>query len=249
MKLDQEGRKHLVIEEGKKSYIVYLATSPSGKHYVGITHRGLQVRIRSHKNEALSRNFNRKFHNAIRKYGIENIKFEVIDTVIGMKNAHELEKYYIQQYNSFKSGYNLTLGGDGTFGLSFPSNKKGKPFAGDKEKLSKSLKQYYIDNPKSRKYVDILPVLIQDYLNPELDLNLISEKYKINRNVITFLMKENGVELKNSGKKKIDKALLFELRINQKLPRLEIANVLGCSKGQVEKYIKLYGLYVNKRAA
>jgi hypothetical protein len=28
-----------------------------------------------------------------------------------------MEKYFIQEYNSFHNGYNSTLGGDGTFGL------------------------------------------------------------------------------------------------------------------------------------
>ena len=46
----------------------------------------------------------------MRKYGIEHFHIEEIEKT---SQPEEREKYWIEQYNSFKYGYNATLGGDG----------------------------------------------------------------------------------------------------------------------------------------
>ena len=46
----------------------------------------------------------------MRKYGIEHFHIELIEET---NNPEEREKYWIEQYRSFKYGYNATLGGDG----------------------------------------------------------------------------------------------------------------------------------------
>ena len=59
-----------------------------------------------------------KFANAIRKYGWNSFRHEIIETVecdtveelIAILNS--LEKQYIEKYDSFKNGYNSTTGGD-----------------------------------------------------------------------------------------------------------------------------------------
>lgn len=54
------------------------------------------------------------FHRAIEKYGKENFIWEVIDKADSKESVNELEKFYIQKYNTFKpNGYNMTKGGDG----------------------------------------------------------------------------------------------------------------------------------------
>ena len=52
-----------------------------------------------------------------------------------------MENYFIEEYNSFKSGYNETLGGDGALGR--PTSKS------TKNKISQSLK----NKPKSEKHL------------------------------------------------------------------------------------------------
>lgn len=96
--------------------IVYKATSPNGKIYIGITVASLKERIRIHLRDV--RNGSRTpFHNAIRKYEPENINWEIIDHANNWNELCSLEKKYIKLHDSFKNGYNLTLGGEGTFGL------------------------------------------------------------------------------------------------------------------------------------
>ena len=52
-------------------------------------------------------------HQAIRKYGIDNFLFEIIE-VVYPELLNEREQYWIQYYDSYNQGYNNTLGGDGS---------------------------------------------------------------------------------------------------------------------------------------
>ena len=95
--------------------IVYKATSPSGKSYIGITQQTFQTRKLEHLRRSKSGS-TKAFHNAIRKYGEENIKWEVIDKVDKWEKLEEIEMFYIQKFDTYRNGYNMTLGGDGTIG-------------------------------------------------------------------------------------------------------------------------------------
>lgn len=48
----------------------------------------------------------------MKKYGIEHFHIEQLEECV-VDLEEEREKYWIEQYNSFKEGYNATLGGDG----------------------------------------------------------------------------------------------------------------------------------------
>ena len=100
--------------------LVYKATSPSGKKYIGITITPLRERIRLHVKEA-NRGSHFPFHTAIRKYGAENIRWEIIDVATSWEDLCELERKYIAEYDSKNNGYNMTLGGEGTYGLKYDS--------------------------------------------------------------------------------------------------------------------------------
>ena len=55
----------------------------------------------------------------MRKYGIDNFSFEVLEEC-EQKDLNRLEEYYIQHYDTFYNGYNLTLGGDSSKNSSCP---------------------------------------------------------------------------------------------------------------------------------
>lgn len=97
-------------------HIVYKATSPSGKVYIGYTHYFLKERVKLHFMEA-KRGTKRPFCNAINKYG-KSIKWEIIATYQTEKYALNREKYFIKLYNTYNSpvGYNCTTGGQGNPG-------------------------------------------------------------------------------------------------------------------------------------
>lgn len=60
--------------------------------------------------------YNTKFHTALREYGIDKFTFEVLITLTPeeytRQKLNELEVYYIDFFNSYGNGYNMTKGGD-----------------------------------------------------------------------------------------------------------------------------------------
>lgn len=100
--------------------LIYKATNLiNNKVYIGQTHKTLEERIKRHKNDYQRRDS--YFYRAIRKYGWENFKWEVIDdSAITDEELNKLEKYYIKMYNSFDNkdkGYNSTSGADHNYKL------------------------------------------------------------------------------------------------------------------------------------
>lgn len=116
--------------------IVYIATNrENGKVYIGQTVRTFEQRKAVHISKSKSGNRN-YFHNAIRKYGADNFKWEVIRICDSIKSLNAFEQYYILYYNSMNEGYNLTSGG-----LNHRMSKE------TKQKMSKARLKYYAENP------------------------------------------------------------------------------------------------------
>jgi group I intron endonuclease len=96
------------------TYVVYKATSPSGKVYVGITGRTLKARKVEH--HYLARvGKNRHFAAALRKYRCAMVWETLEEGIPTLEKANEREQSYIALYRSSDRahGYNLTEGGAG----------------------------------------------------------------------------------------------------------------------------------------
>lgn len=106
-------------------YIYCYTNLINNKKYVGQTNnlerrkkQHIQDSIHCHKGHEISHNL--PFHAAIRKYGIENFNFEVLQTIDteDWSIVNQLEMQYIQSQNSLApNGYNLTAGGEAAKGL------------------------------------------------------------------------------------------------------------------------------------
>ena len=70
----------------------------------------------NHVNENLKGDYKTKFYRALRKHGIDNFIFEIVENVEDSNDLNEREAYWIKHYNSFKKGYNSTPGGDAVTG-------------------------------------------------------------------------------------------------------------------------------------
>lgn len=96
-------------------YIYKVINKVNNKVYIGMTSLYYTERWNSHKNRSFNQNtpdYNCHFHRAIRKYGLENFDWEVIE-ICDNSLLCEREKYWIKFYDSFNTGYNMTLGGEG----------------------------------------------------------------------------------------------------------------------------------------
>lgn len=115
--------------------IVYKATcSVTNKVYIGITKKTLEQRKSRH--EALARQGRKEhFRLALVKHGFDSFKWEVIDKAETWEELCELEKDYIEKYDSYNKGYNSTLGGDGAFGVTWTEERK--------EAHKKALEEYH----------------------------------------------------------------------------------------------------------
>jgi group I intron endonuclease len=96
-------------------YQIYIITNAiNAKQYVGITN-DIDRRWRRHKNA----NEGQLIHVAIKKYGLENFVFSHIASAFDAESAKAIEIMFIAEHNTLSpNGYNLTKGGDGTYGRS-----------------------------------------------------------------------------------------------------------------------------------
>ena len=96
--------------------LIYKITNKvNNKCYIGQTMKTAQERWKEHQQHAFGshpNDINKTLYKAIRKYGIENFDFEVIqDNIETYEQLDKAEIYWIDFYNSFVKGYNETFGG------------------------------------------------------------------------------------------------------------------------------------------
>ena len=93
-------------------YIYKITNLVNGKIYIGKT-INLDSRLYKHKYLAKKGN-SRHLYSAMRKYGIENFSYEVVEEC-DASLLNDRERYWINAYNSTDRniGYNKTNGGDG----------------------------------------------------------------------------------------------------------------------------------------
>lgn len=102
----------------KKVHGIYKITNKiNGKSYIGQS-VNIDKRIKAHLwayNKEHLPTYNYHLYQAFRKYGIDNFEISILETIdtIDKNLLNELEIKYIQLYDSYHSGYNMTIGGDG----------------------------------------------------------------------------------------------------------------------------------------
>lgn len=110
--------------------IIYKYTSPANKIYIGQT-TDEKRRRKTFLN--LNKSYGGvKIDRARLKYKPENFKYEILfkssftSAKDAQKKLDEMEQYYIEQYDSYKTGYNMTYGGYTTTGFTFSEEQKKK---------------------------------------------------------------------------------------------------------------------------
>lgn len=78
---------------------------------MGKTEFSIEKRFKEHCSDAYKRQYEqRPLYAAMRKYGIEHFHISLLEET---NNPEERECFWIEKKQSFKNGYNATLGGDG----------------------------------------------------------------------------------------------------------------------------------------
>ena len=90
------------------AYIYKITNDINGKIYIGKTERTPEIRFKEHCRDYRNKSHeSRPLYKAMEKYGVEHFHCEIIEQT---DYPEEREKYWIEYYQSFKVGYNATLG-------------------------------------------------------------------------------------------------------------------------------------------
>jgi group I intron endonuclease len=112
----------------------------TGKKYIG---QSINEKKRKIQHISLcGKGIDHKFYRAVRKYGWDNFIYGIID-YYHYENLNEQEIYYVETYDTYKNGYNSTLGGEGMRG--FTHNEK------TRQKISESNKNRTISEKTRQK--------------------------------------------------------------------------------------------------
>jgi group I intron endonuclease len=200
--------------------IIYKFTNTvNNKAYIGFSKYTITERWNQHTKLAAKDSDNRKFYNAIRTYGHDVWQKEVIATVDTVKQAKQLEIQLIAEHDTYNTGYNSTLGGDG-----FSGNHREE----SKRKASKALKGIPKDYDR-----------MLGKLHSEQSKHKISEAHKGMKKPWVKWSKEQittrAMTRRSLTKEQYDE--IHTLRNQGKLIR-EIVSIAGHSNDIVKKWLK-----------
>lgn len=118
------------MNKGKQGIIYKYTNINNGKIYIGQTTEE-KVRKYKHRKEAFKEGG--KFSKAICQHGFENFTYEVLFRTVETENLEQLKRVldtmeiaYIKFYDSYRNGYNATLGGGGIIGYKHSEETKQK---------------------------------------------------------------------------------------------------------------------------
>jgi group I intron endonuclease len=205
--------------------IIYKITNTmTNCSYIGYTKQLLENRWKQHYKQALKENKNRKFYNAIRKYGTDCWLTEIIDTADSPKQAKEKEIFYIKHYNTYFEGYNSTHGGDGNNGIimSEESNKaRSKKLKGVK-KSDDTIKKFR-ERKQTQRTKDKISKSHQGMKKPWV-------KWTPEQ------CRERGLSRRSITEDQYKQIHIYK---SQKLTIREISGLIGLSPDMVKKWLKM----------
>lgn len=162
-----------------RKFIVYKHIFPNGKMYIGIT--SVKPNQRWESGSGYSETHQNVMYKAIKKYGWENIKHEILFTDLTEKEAKEKEIQLIKELHTYIhdpecNGYNMTTGGESSCGRKMSDEQK--------EKISK-----FHSGRTGKMCVNSKPIIC-DGIEYE-SLTELKKKYKIKGRIARWLDSRN----------------------------------------------------------
>jgi group I intron endonuclease len=219
--------------------IIYKATNlVNSKVYIGLTTETLEQRKSRHLRDAFNQDSNLVFHMALRKYGKDNFQWEIIDDVATNESElKEKEIYYISLYKSYihadkSNGYNMTMGGEGTFGYSHSEEtrlkmseaKKGRIIT-EESRLKMSIAR------KGRKITDKTKKKMSDSSKGKIHTDDTKKKLS------NIRIKNESSKGSNNPKSKLNERDVVEIKqlLKSGIRQKEIANAYGVTISVISK--------------
>jgi group I intron endonuclease len=208
----------------KTGKIYLISNDVNNKLYVGQTVQTLKKRFNGHCCYSKSdRSNNSLIKRAIHKYGKEHFKIELIEEC-EIDKLNEREIHWINKFDSYNNGYNLTLGGQESNYFSLHrvedsiDTKKFEQYIIEFKPLAREVATYFnISRCSVYNLIKRLnnPKLILNNYNPKKPVNLtdgdisdiidlysdgwsimdISKKYKTRKHRISNILKKHGVKI------------------------------------------------------
>ena len=244
-----------------KGIIYKITNKVNGKSYIGQTRYSLEFRWRQH----IHKKDNTYFHNAIKKYGVENFSIEILEEC-EVSKLNEREIFYIAKLNTFKEGYNLTIGGDGNRRLlldnaydeikdlylsGFSSNKIATLYNIDKASVIKILKQLGVKirsnalNINNQEFIE----LVNDYKSG-YSLKELAKRYNCSASGLKEFLIKKGVNIKEKYSLLKDTEKQDELICEYTSGRITVEEAqkkYHCSYATFMKILSLHGISTNKK--
>ncbi len=201
-----------------EGFIYKVTNKVNGKSYIGQTRNTVEFRWRQH----YKAKDNKYFHRAIQKYGKENFEVTTLEKCDTNK-LNEREIYYINKFNTFSNGYNLTKGG-----TAYTPTRK-------------CINGYIeVDD----KYDEIKGMYLAGYSTAK-----ISCLYNVDRHCISNILKSMGVKIRQSNSININaqefKELVEDYHTGCSLKFL--AKKYGCTAPWLKEYLQKKGVDLKKK--
>lgn len=191
-----------------KTYKIYCHTI-NNKKYIGYTEKNIDERLEEHIKDSI-KGSNTYFHRAIRKHGSDKIITEQLYECLIEEEVKIKEIYYINYFDTFNNGYNMTKGGSGGNTKIKYSKFKMKKWGEKRKKLSAGM-----NNGNAK------PNIQKENIIEEI-LNFVKKENKVGKNILRkeidqFLKEKLNVSstiLKNRGIKNYSELIRL---VNEKL--------------------------------
>lgn len=183
--------------------VIYKVTNKvNNKIYIGQTTTTFEIRKATHIRELKLNRKNSYFYNSIKKYGIENFEWEIIEKCDSIDELNLAEEWYIRKFDSYYNGYNMTFGGGNNCGYKFSEEHRRKL-----SEAHKGSKHHFFGK-----------------VHPNKGKKIHTEKFK--KEAVIWLKKANvGRRLSEEHKRKISKVHKGKKLSKEHIEKLRISNI------------------------
>lgn len=224
----------------------------NGKVYIGQS-KNIEKRWAAHRTRPFNQNskqYNSSLYRSIRKYGLENFSFVVLEETL-IEDLDDREKYWIEYYGSRnkEKGYNLTDGGNSATSATLTRKQVDEiKLLLETDMSQQDIADKYNVNQRSISYINTGETWIdQGRTYPIRSFSILTnnEKHYCQNCGKEIVTKDASlcVDCYNASRRKVNRASKDELkRLIRMTSFLQIGKIYGVSDTAIRKWCKLYGI-------